>query len=276
MPASMQTWLIQKGVHPKPSLSKTDFLREFPQMMTDLRKARPSQRTGSGETGGMNTNSAKPLLYSTKPPAGEEIVITRLETGLPSDYQEADLDRDGQIDFFEWRKSKRPKLEFQQRDLNGDSVLSAVELGGGKTVASKGSSTSGKTSTGPAPKTSTPGVDLTDVAYDKLPDGEKQEYVKILKTYFTYLDTADGTGNKDGKLQEREWNASERIKPIFVNAKIDLKKDMTETQFVEHYTKLVGTKDPTWVERVKKLKESIRESEKSPNRRELRKFRRGN
>jgi HAAS len=73
----------------------------------------------------------------------------------------------------------------------------------------------------------------TGTSFDALTMAQKWNYVRQIRYYFTLMDA-----NKDGRLQESEWNASKRIKPAFEKAKIDLTKDMSERDFVLHYIKL--------------------------------------
>lgn len=82
---------------------------------------------------------------------------------------------------------------------------------------------------------------LTGTAFDKLEKAQKQDYIRIVRRYSSYLDT-----NNDHRLQKSEWSRSRRIKPIFEKAGIDLSKEMSEFDFVRHYIKLVGIDDPTW------------------------------
>lgn len=68
-----------------------------------------------------------------------------------------------------------------------------------------------------------------------------------LKDYFTYMDR-----NKDGKLDPAEWNVSQRIKPAFEKANVDLSKPMSEKEFYVAYVKVFGaegTKDDQAVAR---------------------------
>lgn len=83
----------------------------------------------------------------------------------------------------------------------------------------------------------------TATPLEQLTTSEQQRYLTLLVDYFTYLDRR---GNGDGKLQEREWDVSNRIKPIFLKAKVDLQKDMTMAEFQRHYIRLIGVDDPTW------------------------------
>ncbi|MFQ5732322.1 MAG: hypothetical protein ACE5KM_10260 [Planctomycetaceae bacterium] len=248
IPTTMRDWLVGKGLQPGKSLSKDDFRRVYGDMMGDLRKAATTGTTAPART----TAAAPPRsrngsrLYA----AGEAPTATvdnrqSPTDRLPADYRNLDLDKDGQVDFFEWRKNQKDVAEFRNLDRNRDSVLSVVELGGdpiGASPADKGDAESddgAKPDSGP----SVAGEDVAGKTYDQLSDGRKKEYRAVIKTYFDYLDKE---GNGDGKLQEKEWDGSRRIKPIFVNAGIDIKKDMTEADFIQHYTKLVGTKDKTW------------------------------
>jgi Ca2+-binding EF-hand superfamily protein len=47
--------------------------------------------------------------------------------GLPDWFTTLDLDKDGQISLFEWRKSGRDVAAFQEMDLNSDGLLTADE-----------------------------------------------------------------------------------------------------------------------------------------------------
>jgi Ca2+-binding EF-hand superfamily protein len=52
----------------------------------------------------------------------------RQSNGMPTWFARLDLDGDGQVDLFEWRKGGRPVAEFEEMDRNGDGVLSAEEV----------------------------------------------------------------------------------------------------------------------------------------------------
>jgi hypothetical protein len=79
----------------------------------------------------------------------------------------------------------------------------------------------------------------TRTSFDNLTDRQKRTFVAEVREYFLALDESG-----DGTLQEKEWNASQRILPIFLKGKIDLTKDMTEREFVLNYIRLIG--DPSW------------------------------
>jgi Ca2+-binding EF-hand superfamily protein len=46
---------------------------------------------------------------------------------LPEWFTTLDLDKDGQISLYEWRKAGRPIAQFQEMDLNGDGLLTPDE-----------------------------------------------------------------------------------------------------------------------------------------------------
>lgn len=257
IPVPMRDWLLKHGVKPDKPLLQKDFRQVFPKMLADLRRA-VQTRTAAPTNGGTNSGGTEPsgpvetpLYSSSTEPEEAPSNVQKPSERLPGDFRDGDLNEDGQIDFFEWRKMRKDIAEFKNLDLNRDSVLSLAELEG-----NGGSSGSSSSSSAETPKIKVaPGVDLTKKSYDELTADQKKEYHAVVKVYFDYL---DNTGNKDKKLQEKEWDASSRIKPIFVNAKIDIKKDMTESEFIAHYAKLVGTKDKSWQEKAKAASRSSR------------------
>jgi EF hand len=256
IPASMRGWLSKHGPKSKSGISQADFLRVYPQMMADLRKqtpvasasGTPTQATDASAdprpatTGGNDKTTVKPPLYASTPPS-DEVVETVRPSNLPASYQDADLDKDGQIDYFEWRKAKLGDFaKFQELDLNNDSVLSARELGAGGATFSSASSSSSTASSASDSKTESPRVSSVPSA----PGAPSEEYLKKVKFYFYYMDGQGEKyggepykfGNKNGKLDPIEWNASKRIKPAFQKAGIDITKPMDEKTFIMHYSKV--------------------------------------
>ncbi|MBM3978977.1 MAG: EF-hand domain-containing protein [Planctomycetes bacterium] len=51
----------------------------------------------------------------------------KLPKNLPSWFEDLDIDKNGQIEMFEWRKDKRDMKEFTDMDLNGDGLITADE-----------------------------------------------------------------------------------------------------------------------------------------------------
>jgi hypothetical protein len=227
IPSPMQAWLISHKITGDQPIKKADFLSQAGQMMDDLRRRRTRTSvkpnpTGNTTTSGTVTNGAN---------GGEtEVTVTPSATdNLPEEYKVGDIDRDGQIDFFEWRKFKPDEIKrFYELDYNRDSVLSLAELTGMRpenstAPASSGGSTQSTTqkSASAAPKEKS--------AHEK--------YLSDIKYLFGVMDK-----NKNKTIDPQEWAASARMKPKFEAAKIDLKKPMTETQFTVHYQKIFPEK----------------------------------
>jgi len=246
MPASFQNWLVSNGWNPEAGLKKADFLRLHPEMMKDLRRRTPTASGGSSGKSGPtkdepNTDPPqrdfKPLLYLSEPPP-DEIVETQspATAKLPSDVQDADLNGDGQIDFYEWRTEKLGGfLRFQEIDLNEDSVLSLAELNqaGSITGASSSSSSGSTTSNGDSSRSAPARNSTTNTAQSSNPSGPSKEFVDKVKYFFTYMDK-----NKNEKLDPEEWEISRKIKPAFERAKVDITKPMDQKTFVAHFLKI--------------------------------------
>lgn len=254
IPVSLRDWLVKHGPNSKSGIAKADFLRVYPRMIADLRKQTVGAATNGSSTQAADTASdvrtpktdgndkttASPPLYASTPPS-DELVETVRPSNLPSGYQEADLDKDDQVDYFEWRKAKLGGFaKFQELDLNNDSVLSPQELGAAGTVVAASSSSSSSpaaASSTPAPSTT---ASPTTSAVPSAPSGPSEEYLTQVKYYFEVMDKQ--MGNKNGVLDPTEWNASKRIKPAFEQAKVDISKPMDEKTFVAHYLKIFPEK----------------------------------
>jgi EF hand len=246
IPVSMRDWLALHGPKSKTGLTQADFLKVYPKMMADLRtQTRVASSSGQPARAAdpdpdpqpakiASTTTGSPPLYASTPPS-DEIVETVPPSNLPASYQDADLDKDGQIDYFEWRKAKLGDFaKFQELDLNNDSVLSAQELAVGGTAGGSTSSTPATSSVGSTggPSSNRPRFG----ARPSVPSGPSPEYVEQVKFYFKIMDKDKGNGN--GKLDPNEWSASKRIKPAFEKAGIDISKPMDEKTFIMHYSKV--------------------------------------
>ncbi|MCZ2343344.1 MAG: EF-hand domain-containing protein [Bacteroidales bacterium] len=62
-------------------------------------------------------------------PAERAVAIRygKLPDNLPEWFQELDIDKDGQVALYEWRKGDKPTDEFLKLDLNGDGLITAEE-----------------------------------------------------------------------------------------------------------------------------------------------------
>lgn len=73
-------------------------------------------------------------------PAERAVAIRygKLPDNLPEWFQELDIDKDGQVALYEWRKGDKPTDEFLKLDLNNDGLITAEEwLRGERITASQ-------------------------------------------------------------------------------------------------------------------------------------------
>jgi hypothetical protein len=197
----------------------------------------------------------------------------RLTVDLPLSYADGDLDGDGQIGFYEWRKWRRNQTEtFFTIDTDADGFLtptellaapsvlaaaarnsaSAVPVAGGPAVPGGGSSpaTAGVVSA-PAPVLSNgrrgfPGAPppvtsgaspstVPAVSTGNAPSGDEPNdgLRRRAESMFRSLDR-----NRDGSITEDEWSRSRTLRPQFEGGGVDLTKPMSSDVFVETYLKL--------------------------------------
>ena len=52
---------------------------------------------------------------------------SKLPKGLPDWFEEYDIDKDGQVALWEWRKAGEPLYKFKEYDLNDDGIITADE-----------------------------------------------------------------------------------------------------------------------------------------------------
>jgi hypothetical protein len=166
---------------------------------------------------------------------------------LPETFSAGDVDDDGQIGLYEWRQWKRGALsEFAQLDRNGDGFLTPAELvrGAAGTVNAPAITplvaTSGPTASpsSPAPVSATPPSSPTHpadatVANAEASDPANEVATRRAESLFRIMDS-----NQDGTLDSKEWMSSNRLRPQFEAAGIDLKQPMPRDVFVQHYLKL--------------------------------------
>jgi hypothetical protein len=84
---------------------------------------------GWGNNGGENGNGGRP--DNKKETEEQKPVAMRyghLPKDLPEWFDKYDIDKDGQIALWEWRKAGEDIAKFQEMDLNGDGLITADEL----------------------------------------------------------------------------------------------------------------------------------------------------
>lgn len=136
---------------------------------------------------------------------------SRLVPRLPSDYLARDKNGDGQIGLYEWDRAKYS--EFAKLDKNGDGFLTASELIVKSTVAVR----SGDGSRGSR-------SDSDQASTESDPVG------KEARDTFTRMDK-----NNDGGIAEEEWAVSQRVRPMFEDAGINVVLPMNLDSFVANY-----------------------------------------
>jgi hypothetical protein len=80
---------------------------------------------GSSEKGSRDRRNDKKDVEDEKPVA---IRYGKLPPGLPEWFEEFDIDKDGQVALWEWRKFGRLISDFDDYDLNKDGLITADEL----------------------------------------------------------------------------------------------------------------------------------------------------
>jgi len=153
----------------------------------------------------------------------------RITFDLPESFLPGDLDGDGQIAFYEWRRWQRTKIsEFRALDRNGDGLLTPRELqqqqapAGGAVIAS--------------PASTVPGIVTVVPGGSPAPAAELAEddpVVQRAKAYFDALDI-----DKDGQVTAEEFAKSNRLKGMFEKAGIDLTPSRSLDEFVAAYAQV--------------------------------------
>jgi hypothetical protein len=88
----------------------------------------PSQ--GGWGQGGWDPSQGPRPPFEKKETEEEKPVAMRygkLPKDLPSWFDEYDLDKDGQVSLYEWRKAGKDVKDFTEMDLNGDGLITADE-----------------------------------------------------------------------------------------------------------------------------------------------------
>ncbi|WP_417381030.1 hypothetical protein [Gimesia sp.] len=202
----------------------------------------PSDSPSAGRSSGKSSSSSS---------KNEPAKPVRTTVDLNQEFVPHDMDQDGQIGLYEWRKNNPTKLgEFFTMDLNGDGYLTPKEIKlakEGKTQRSAASFmfalNTGQTGANPlaaSGSTSAPGsVEVSKQSTPEKPSQPVSVQVSTPSTdplvaqagYFFKLVDRD----KDGSVSPEEWKKSRSMRRMFEGANIDLTVAMPQEQFVKHY-----------------------------------------
>lgn len=129
---------------------------------------------------------------------------SRFAPRLPTDYQTRDKNGDGQIGLYEWDRAKY--AEFAKLDKNGDGFLTATELVIKTVTKVAGSPIGGRMI-------------------------ENQDPIeREARETFVRMDA-----DRDGGIAEDEWAKSQRIRPMFEQAGINVSLPMDPDTFLANF-----------------------------------------
>lgn len=181
------------------------------------------------------------------PKMPERIQVT---LDLPGAFLDGDLDRDGQVALYEWRKWKgnsASMIEFFALDANHDGFLTpregvmAEKIGVEKILAearakqpqmAAGSQPAPATASTGAPSSgSTASTDSSSPAPSAASTAVTAATKSQGERYFKLLDR-----NKNQMIDESEWKLLKKMKPKFEERGADLTQGMDKETFLGHFT----------------------------------------
>ena len=259
VPLPMRVWLAENGIESTKPLPQAQFLKVAPKMMQAIRGGRhagrektdsrsvslvsSSSRTSRVVTSGSTVSPSTSSNSSTGSARGSASVSLMLT--LPSSYSEGDIDGDGQIGMYEWKKWKKSALsQFLLLDRNDDGFLTPWELqsapsGSSSSAVSTSTSSTSASSTTPASSSSRPGTTTSSsasspssAAASTTPSISTDQHKAKALSYFNYMDV-----NKSGSIEPDEWIKGRSVKPVLEKAKVDISKPLSKDQFIDGYVK---------------------------------------
>jgi Ca2+-binding EF-hand superfamily protein len=236
VPSFIRDRWTQQGLDLNRGVRVDDMASNAQRQMEEFRRQREEEGRGREERSDrpefqpapeMGRGDSRPATSNTVPNAKPR---TRIAPLLPESYKPLDMDYDGQIALFEWRKGKRGTIsQFNQQDFDGDGFLTAKELAKAPAPAAAPTTTSPGT---PAATTASVAPVPTAPAAPQAPVTVSAEAATKASRAFDILDS-----DRKGTVEGKEWDQSSRLKPLFQKAGYDLSKPLNKEEFTQAYVR---------------------------------------
>lgn len=266
IPGPMRENLQRNRVDLSRGMSKSDFLRHIPKAYEEMRRRqeddkrryeddrRRKEEKERSEREKYEAKSREKAEKKTRKTAYTPAKRKRVTVDMPSKYEDGDGNGDKQLTIAEWRewKGRQALRDFMRLDQNGDGFLTPREMANPPKDIEPIFANSGSQATPTSPSKSVAPTTQrifvngasqpTSMVVISSKNGTAYTFATSNPTVEREANSAfgliDGYGNKDGKINPPEWNISKTIKPVFEKAGIDLKKDMSNAEFVKVYVKV--------------------------------------